>query len=35
MPRSLAKTFAPIALAGAALGLAANPSQALTMFAGA
>jgi hypothetical protein len=34
MPRSLAKTIAPIALAGAALGLAANPAQALTQFAG-
>jgi hypothetical protein len=34
MPRSLAKTIAPIALAGATLGLAANPAQALTQFAG-
>ena len=34
MPRSLAKTIAPIALAGATLGLAANPAQALTLFAG-
>jgi hypothetical protein len=28
------QTIAPIALAGAALGLAANPAQALTQFAG-
>ena len=34
MPRSLAKMIAPIALAGATLGLAANPAQALTQFAG-
>jgi len=34
MPRSLAKPIAPIALAGATLGLAANPAQALTQFAG-
>ncbi len=34
MPRSLAKTIAPIALAGATLGLGANPAQALTHFAG-
>ena len=34
MPRSLAKTIAPIALAGATLGLAANPAQALTQFVG-
>jgi hypothetical protein len=34
MPRSLAKTIAPIALAGATLGLAANPAQAVTQFAG-
>jgi len=34
MPRYLAKTIAPIALAGATLGLAANPAQALTQFAG-
>lgn len=34
MPRSLAKTIAPIALAGATLGLGANPAQALTQFAG-
>ena len=34
MPRSIAKTIAPIALAGATLGLAANPAQALTQFAG-
>ncbi len=34
MPRSLAKTITPIALAGATLGLAANPAQALTQFAG-
>ncbi len=34
MPRSLANTIAPIALAGATLGLAANPAQALTQFAG-
>ena len=34
MPRSLAKSIAPIALAGATLGLAANPAQALTLFAG-
>jgi hypothetical protein len=34
MPRFLAKTITPIALAGATLGLAANPAQALTQFAG-
>ena len=34
IPRCLAKTIAPIALAGATLGLAANPAQALTQFAG-
>jgi hypothetical protein len=34
MTRSLAKLLAPIALAGATLGLAANPAQALTLFAG-
>jgi hypothetical protein len=34
MPRCLAKTIAPIALVGATLGLAANPAQALTQFAG-
>ena len=34
MPRSRAKTIAPIALAGATLGLGANPAQALTQFAG-
>lgn len=34
IPRSLAKTIAPIALAGATLGLAANPAQALTQFDG-
>ena len=34
MPHSLAKTIAPIALAVATLGLAANPAQALTLFSG-
>ncbi len=34
MPRSLAKKIASIGLAGATLGLAANPAQALTQFAG-
>lgn len=34
MPRSLAKTVAPIALAATSLALAANPAQALTQFAG-
>jgi hypothetical protein len=34
MPRSLAKTVAPIALAATSLALAANPAQALTLFDG-
>ena len=34
MPRSLAKTVAPIALAATSLALAANQAQALTQFAG-
>jgi len=34
MTRPLAKLLAPIALAGATLGLAANPAQALTLFDG-
>lgn len=33
-PARLARLLAPIALAGAALGLAATPAQALTQFAG-
>ena len=34
MIRTLAKLFAPIALAGATLGLASNPAQAVTLFLG-
>jgi hypothetical protein len=34
IPRYFAKTIAPIAVAGATLGLSANPAQALTQFAG-
>jgi hypothetical protein len=34
-PAVLVKRLAPIALAGAILGLAANPAQALTLFTGA
>lgn len=34
MTRSLAKLLAPLALAGATLGLAANPAQAWTLFSG-
>ena len=34
MTRSLAKRLATIALAGATLGLAANPAQSLTLLAG-
>ena len=34
-PAGLVRRLAPIALAGATLGLAANPAQALTLFTGA